>query len=222
VVYARTVGDRILELGARGVERGTLLLYDRPTGSTWSQIQGRAVTGPLAGTRLEELPSVVTTWGQWRALHPKTSVYLDPGHPYKRWYTTGTFSRMNVPVPGSPRAEDWVVAVRGPRTTRVWLVRRLAATRVAEDVVDGVPVVVLLLKDLSTVRVLRRDVGGRTLGFAVDGDRLRDKETRTLWDPFTGRGLSGPLAGRVLEPVPFSTALWYAWSAHHPQSQVAP
>lgn len=222
MVYARKVGDRVLDLGARGVERGILLLYDKPTGSTWSQIEGRAVSGPLAGTRLEELPSIVTTWGQWRALHPGTSVYLDPGHPYRRWYTAGSFARMNAVTEGPPRSDDWVVAVQGPLTTRAWLVRRLAASRVANDVVDADPVLVFLLQDLTTLRVLRRDVGGRTLTFNPEGDRLRDRETGTLWDPFTGKARQGPLAGRALQPVPFSTALWYAWSARHPQSQVVP
>ena len=52
----------------------------------WSQILARAISGPLAGERLEVIPITNTTWADWRARNPDTAVLsLDTG--YRRDYT---------------------------------------------------------------------------------------------------------------------------------------
>ncbi|WP_240137725.1 DUF3179 domain-containing (seleno)protein [Salinigranum salinum] len=67
-----------------GGERGAveadenLVMYDEATRSYWSQLLGRAICGPLAGTDLRVLPSTVTTWEQWRAENPDGRVLLPP------------------------------------------------------------------------------------------------------------------------------------------------
>jgi hypothetical protein len=96
--------------------------------------------------------------------------------------------------------------------------RRLAGPRVANDELDGEPIVVFLAADAVTVRALRRTAGGRTLTFAAAADRLRDSETGSLWDPMTGRALSGSLVGRSLEGLVVTTALWYAWRSQRPDT----
>jgi hypothetical protein len=50
---------------------------DEETGSTWD-VLGRAVDGPLEGSRLELAESVDTFWFSWAAFHPKTRV-VAPG-----------------------------------------------------------------------------------------------------------------------------------------------
>jgi len=57
---------------------GNLVMYDRATGSYWSQILATAICGPLRGTDLDVVPSTVTTWGEWRDSHPGTDVLLPP------------------------------------------------------------------------------------------------------------------------------------------------
>lgn len=54
-----------------------MLLYDRATESLWSQLMAQAVSGPLAGRRLEQLPADHTTWGEWRGRHPQTVVLTE-------------------------------------------------------------------------------------------------------------------------------------------------
>jgi hypothetical protein len=56
--------------------RSNKLMYDRETNSLWSALTGRAVVGPQSreGTRLTKLPVVTTTWGEWRAAHPDSTV----------------------------------------------------------------------------------------------------------------------------------------------------
>lgn len=50
---------------------------DEETGSTWD-VLGRAVAGPLEGSRLELAESVDTFWFSWAAFHPETRV-VAPG-----------------------------------------------------------------------------------------------------------------------------------------------
>ncbi|MEZ4847939.1 MAG: DUF3179 domain-containing protein, partial [Bacteroidia bacterium] len=55
-----------------------LLLYDRETESLWSQIMGKAITGPRMGDSLKTIPIVFTTWKQWKMLYPATEVLQKP------------------------------------------------------------------------------------------------------------------------------------------------
>src|SRR5437899_6362528 len=58
--------------------RDALIMYDRATDSLWSQVNGTAVAGREKGKRLQELPSELTTWGQWKRRHPDTFVLVKP------------------------------------------------------------------------------------------------------------------------------------------------
>jgi hypothetical protein len=55
-------------------------MYDELTESFWSQAMGRAICGPLTGTQLSIVPSVLTAWRDWRTEHPDTQVLLPPPH----------------------------------------------------------------------------------------------------------------------------------------------
>lgn len=78
---ARIGGERRL-FGVSGLlYNSDVLLFDRDTESLWSQIAGKAVSGPMQGTELEAVPLAHTTWKDWRARHPDTSVLSrDTGH----------------------------------------------------------------------------------------------------------------------------------------------
>jgi len=218
VVYDRTIEGRTLELGAVGLDEGVFILYDRQTGSWWNQILGRAVRGPLEGQRLRKRASTLTTWGRWRALHPDTTVFSDPGLTGRRRFTEESVSRVTLSGDGPIVGEDLIVGVEGESSARAYLLRRLAAGRVANDTLDGEPIVVVLAEDAVTPRVFRRSAGERALTFRSVGSRLRDEETGSSWDLMTGRALDGPLEGAELEPRVFTQALWYAWRGVHPDT----
>ena len=52
------------------------LMYDRGTKSLWHQFLGEPVLGHLAdsGTKLDLIPVTLTTWIDWLAIHPDTTV----------------------------------------------------------------------------------------------------------------------------------------------------
>jgi len=81
VVYDPVISGRRYDFGVSGLlYKRNLLLFDRQTGSLWSQLLSEAVTGPLAGARLKVLPAENTTWDAWRKKHPETRVL---------WFVTG-------------------------------------------------------------------------------------------------------------------------------------
>ncbi|HEX2030168.1 MAG TPA: DUF3179 domain-containing protein, partial [Actinomycetota bacterium] len=70
VFLAQTEGRRL----TFGIREGTI--RDRETGSSWT-IGGRAVSGSLAGTRLEPVPHVDAFWFAWQAFYPESEVYSE-------------------------------------------------------------------------------------------------------------------------------------------------
>lgn len=80
-VFRRTVAGEVLTFGVSGLLLDSnLLLYDRRPGgageSLWGQLLARAVAGPAAaaGRTLDPLPMAMTTWGEWLARHPETTL----------------------------------------------------------------------------------------------------------------------------------------------------
>jgi len=75
VTFARAVQGAERSFGVSGLlYNSDVLLYDRETGSLWSQILGKAVTGPAKGVKLRVVPTTHTSWEDWLARHPGTLV----------------------------------------------------------------------------------------------------------------------------------------------------
>jgi Protein of unknown function (DUF3179) len=70
--FSRRVGGRALTFHARGGQ-----VTDQQTGSTWDQF-GRAVAGPLTGTRLTPATAMDSFWFDWAAFHPDTAIWAGP------------------------------------------------------------------------------------------------------------------------------------------------
>lgn len=71
---------------------GPILYHRAAEGETlWSPLLARAIAGPASGTLLEVYPAWVTTWGDWRARHPATTV-LAPLPTFAREYRRDPYS----------------------------------------------------------------------------------------------------------------------------------
>jgi hypothetical protein len=79
LAWKRTVDGRTLRFGVSGLLYNSgFLLYDRETESLWSQFEGRALAGPLAGKRLEPVPLRQEDFASWLAREPKTRILIPP------------------------------------------------------------------------------------------------------------------------------------------------
>ena len=119
VFYAEVDGE-VLNFGVSGlIYNSDLLLYDRNTLSLWSQLMKTAVTGPLAGSKLTQVPAQYTTWEGWQQQYPESLLLSrETGHlrdydkvmyeEYRRLpmvlYSTG---HQDLRIP----AKTWVVGI---------------------------------------------------------------------------------------------------------------
>jgi len=86
MAFNAEIDNKGFEFGVSGLlYNSDVLLYDRQTGSLWSQILKTAVTGAMSGTRLNAIPLAHTTWQDWLARHPETDV-LSSETGYRRNY----------------------------------------------------------------------------------------------------------------------------------------
>jgi Protein of unknown function (DUF3179) len=220
--FDRRRGRETVELGHVSETRlDTLVLYDARTRSRWGLLSGEAFEGPLAHQRLERLPTLFTTWGRWKALHPETTVYVAPEEAARGFELDATrIQRILLAGSGPPRRGDWVVGLEGRKSSVAVLLRGLRTDRILNDTLEDRPFAVFLTSDLATALAWSRQVDRRQLTFRAEGDRMVDAETGSEWDGVSGRALSGPLAGRTLSALPVTTGFWHAWKAHHPETRV--
>ncbi|RMF13486.1 MAG: DUF3179 domain-containing protein [Gammaproteobacteria bacterium] len=89
--FRPVLNGKPVEFGVSGLlYNSDLLMYDKATKSLWSQVEGRAINGPLKGQKLERVFVTHTTWGAWRDAYPDTRVLaLETG--YWRDYTRSPY-----------------------------------------------------------------------------------------------------------------------------------
>ena len=81
----------VSEFGVSGLlYNSDVLLYDRETGSLWSQIMAKAINGPLKGKILKQIPLTHTSWQDWKTKHPDSRV-LSKDTGYKRVYSKSPY-----------------------------------------------------------------------------------------------------------------------------------
>ena len=82
MVFLANAGGQVLDFGVSGlIYNSDMLLYDRATKSLWSQVMKTAVTGPLKGSTLAQVPAQYTTWAAWVQQHPDSLLLSrDTGH----------------------------------------------------------------------------------------------------------------------------------------------
>ncbi|WP_386719834.1 DUF3179 domain-containing protein [Litoribrevibacter euphylliae] len=89
IVFNASSPQKRMTFGVSGLlYNSDLLMYDRETESLWSQIEGRAISGPLKGTILERLPVEHTFWQDWQQRHPNTLVLSEDTGYWRNYQNT--------------------------------------------------------------------------------------------------------------------------------------
>ena len=232
-MYAREVQGQLLTFGVSGkLIMNALVMYDHQTDSLWSHFLGEAVKGPLAGTRLEMIPTTQTTWGQWRQLHPDTLVLAKTGgyfgDVYESYYRSRSTGIIGETVKDDRLpAKEVEVGVMIEGVTKAYGFSGLGSQPVFNDTMAGHSLVVAFDASSGTAVVFQRRVDGRVLTFHAeepgeDGAAglpvMIDAETHTRWNALSGEALEGKRLGRV----PSNYAFWFAWKDYHPDTEVYP
>jgi hypothetical protein len=234
-VYAREINGQTLTFGVSGkLWANGLIMYDHQTDSLWSHVLGKAITGPMQGTRLRMLAATQTDWGTWKQLHPTTLV-LDPSKsPHQRDYTMdpyeGYYSSHDIGVIATRREDarlppkSLVLGVRLGSAVKAYPFTHLSQAQVINDTVGNTPVLIVFREKSATGLVFNRRVDEQVLTFVATEKAhgglmtLRDEHTGSLWSAFKGMALEGLLRGKQLEQLPSTYAFWFAWKDYYPET----
>lgn len=218
MVYATEIDDEKLTLQVSGMLwKRSLVMRDVETGTLWSHILGRAMRGKLAGKQLEILPSVMTTWKDWKTRHPDTVVLnLErTARSFRReMYSEPGKFLLGLVDGGHARAYSFADLLKSPVVQDTWNDRSLLVTFDAEST--------LAVMFSREIRVGPDDEGRtrtQVLEFEkelVDGQLV--DSTGSRWSPARGQCLSGKYEGRQLEMLPAIISFTRAWRDFHPAS----
>ena len=219
--------------------RSNKLMYDRKTESLWSQLTGEPVVGPLVGTglRLEFFASELTTWAQWAADHPRTTVisndtgvyaadfYVPESDPAAIYYEYFNTPETMFPVPRRSdrlEAKQVVLGLRVGGASKAYPVGAVQAARVINDEVGGRAVVIIGSATSEGARVYERSTHTFALDPAASG---RPELPRTLVGDRGNRWRveEGALIGEDgerLARIPTHMAFWHGWFTFHPDTEL--
>lgn len=200
-MHDRTIDEQVYTFGnAGGLYLNAMTWWDHQTKSIWTQPVGEALQGKLSGTRLELLPSRVTTFADWVESHPQSFVMINDVH--KLGDRRQGFS------------ENFVIGVILQDEARAYYFSDVAEAGMVQDQLGDFPLVVWA--EEPNFSAFLRELDGQVLNFqSLDGG-WQDIETGSGWDLQRGLAISGELAGLSLQPVPTLTSFDWAWNDFYP------
>ena len=234
VVFRAEVNGRTLHFQYDRMVGANEVQKDVETGTSWQQATGEAIDGPLKGTRLTLYPAVRTTWAEWRKRYPRTMVLKPlPGYAERMPNRSTRIKGVTRVGPeGAPTgaltldtrlpARETVAGLEVGREAVAYPFSALRVARVVNDIVGGLPVVVVHQPSSDTTTAFEARVKGKALKFLAaddDASSVIDLGTRSTWNAY-GLCLEGPLKGRQLKQVILVPQFWFAWSQFHQGTRI--
>ena len=242
IAFDRRFDGAVLDFGVSGNLRNSdLIMYDRQTHSWWQQFTGEGIVGRYAGGQLEHLPSLLVSFADFRAAYPDgRALSRDTGfarqygrNPYVGYDTTkgnpflfgGALDDRLTPV-------ERVIAVSVNGVDAAFPLGILQEEKVINYTVGGRDIVALFKfgaasaldaasiagsRDVGSAAVFDANLNGRKLTFGVEGNRIVDAETGSVWS-ILGSALEGELTGESLTPLVHGNHFWFAWAAFKPNT----
>ena len=226
-VFERVIDGQAVEFGTSGkLYNSNLVMYDRMTGTYWSQGLGLAIRGELTGLSLKIIPFDVISWGDWKKLHPDSVVLTtNTGHiraygvdPYGDYYTD---PRIIFPVEHKNdtfHPKEIVLGFQEGSVYKAYPQANVESSVVINDQVNDKPILLVSLYS-GNARAFDRMLDGEILEFAYKNNKIVDTKTNSEWN-YDGVAISGELAGAKLTRLGFNPSFWFEWVAFHPQTLV--
>ena len=200
--------------------RSNKLMYDTETETLWNQFTGEPVVGELTGSGIElkMLPVVISSWADWLAAHPETTVLsLDtgftrdyrPGQPYGYYFQSPDLMFPVVVRDRRLDPKDRVFVLREGEHEMAWALSLFGDGAVIHDRVGELDAVLIGNGSTETVRAF--ESGSRR--FALDpGDPGSVTSDDQRWR-ITEDALIGP-DGEQLPRLTGHVAYWFAWASY--------
>jgi len=220
-------GKKPFTFGSSGLlYRSNKLMYDRPTNSLWNNLTGEPVAGRLAesGIKLDMLPLVVTTWGEWRAKHPDTLIVDVTNTGFERDYSKSPyeeyFASPDTMFPvwlddDALEAKDIVFAIIVNGRPKAYPIEGLKQEGLTHDAIRGKEIVIVTNPRSGAARAY--ESRGLRFTLAEDGS-LVDDESGERWEVHEDYLVSK--SGRGLDRLPAHNAYWFGWYAFYPTTDL--
>ena len=241
-MYSAKVNGEPTSFGTSGLlYESNKLMYDRATFSVWHQFTGEPVIGPQVGVAdpLPFFPLLQTTWAEWQAEHPGTTVLsLETGiYPPERYAPESNATSIYHEYRANPstmfpvarrndvlRTKDLVIGVGIDDKFKAYAVEALQKDRVVNDQVGGTEIVVVAAAESDAARVYKRE--GHS--FRLDPESSSDPALpRSLVDDSGGKWqvteehiVSSVDDSKKLDRIPTHTSFWFGWYNFHPETEV--
>jgi hypothetical protein len=232
-VFRAEANGQPLVLDNDGVVGGNEVFKDRGTGSRWQQSSLEAISGPLQGTHLQLYPFLLTSWQEWRRLHPDTLVlkplpgYADRIADKNRMIREGLSGEGAAPKDVTYhddrlKPKTMILGLDVAGSSKAFPLEALRQARVVNDTLGGKPVVIVHQPTSDTTTAFVARSRGKTLIFEAanaEASALVDRETGSRWNAY-GLCIAGPLKGSRLESLVLEPEYWFAWSEFHRDTAV--
>ncbi len=209
-----------------GINNQNFIMRDEETGTWWQQVSGEALQGALKGRSLNGVFTDEITFAVWKREYPSGRV-LRPDEHVSQQYEAANWEeqyeklRVVVPVEANdklkPRALIAGIVVNGKAIA--YPLEALQQQRLIINTIDATPIFIALGEDNKSVRAFERNVDGRALEFFAKDNQFVDAETGSTWD-FSGKAISGALAGKQLRKISVLKDYWFDWKLYHPDTSV--
>ncbi|MDP4147893.1 MAG: DUF3179 domain-containing (seleno)protein [Bacteroidota bacterium] len=219
-VFSPLVNGRVASFRLVGMDHFNAMFEDSATKSWWQQATGEAITGPLKGTRLSEIPSAQMRLGDWLALHPD-NLTLQPDPNYRARYDSlrgydegnidGSLERKDS---GSWKFKSWVIGVSLHGRSKAYDWNQLVRERAILDTLGRDRLLLTIGPDDRSFYVFSLP---DSLNVQYDGtrQRLAVQGHAGSWG-LDGECLDGPQKGQRLTGVQASQEFWHSWRTFHP------
>lgn len=223
-VYDPTVDGKPETFRLVGMDHFNAMFEDASTKSWWRQVNGEAITGPLKGKLLNEIPSQQMTLAAWLDLYPESKV-LQPDPKFKVQYDSlekydegtkkGSLEKTDSL---SWKDKSWVVGISQASFSKAYDWNDLKRYKVINDEMEGTPILLTLEADARSHHSFSRVLNSDTLTFQINADqKILDDKTQSLWN---ARGVceEGLLKGTRLQVIQSYQEFWHSWRTFHPNT----
>lgn len=192
MAFEARLNEQTLRFGVSGLlYQSDVLLYDRQSHSLWSQILGKAISGPKADQSLTQLPLIHASWQAWREQYPNTLV-LSTDTGFLRDYTRnpyGQYSQSKVlyfdvehQAPKRYHPKQWVLGIKLGQQIRAYPFVELSKS-----------------------------------GKRVIEEQLGEQKVRIIWDEGSQSAHALDSNNQLLVTT---QAYWFAWYTFYPETSI--
>jgi hypothetical protein len=223
-VLGREIDGLKLTFHLAGINNQNFLMRDEETGTYWQQIDGVAVSGPLAGRVLKLIPSDELTFALWKTEQPRGSVLKDVPTYAKQYSAKDWDVRMkkaptvlSYAQPGlAPR--DLMLGIQAFGASRAFPYEAVLREKLVKDHVGSEPIILVVGPDNRSIRAFRAHTDFyRT---SEPGTFfLMDAATGSKWN-FQGCATEGKAVGSCLERVEVIKDYWFDWRHYNATTTV--